>query len=162
MVSFVRTMMLLASDPAALAIVRHAMVVRLATLSRNGRPSITPIYFIVQEGHIWIGTVEWTLAVRAARADPRVSLLFTWERNPGVHQTVRMIGTAVIRTDPSSLRRYNASVAMKYILTPGGLWSYLTHVHKLGLLHRYHIQDDEKGEACIIDVTPEQIVVLEG
>jgi general stress protein 26 len=161
MASFVRTMML-ASDPAALAIVRHAMVVRLATLSRNGRPSITPIYFTVQQGHIWIGTVEWTLAVRAARADPRVSLLFNWERNPGMHQAVGMIGTAVIRTDTPSLHRYNVSVAMKYILTPGGLWSYLTHVHKLRLLHWYHVQDDEKGAACIIDVTPEQIAMLEG
>ncbi len=154
--------MLNAADPAILAIIKHAMVVRIATLSRNGRPSITPIYFTVQQGHIWIGTVEWTLAVRAARADPRVSLLFNWERNPGMHQTVCMIGTAVIRTDQPSLGRYNFGVAMKYILTPGGLWSYLTHVHKLQLLHRYHVQDDEKGDACIIDVTPEQIAMLEG
>ena len=137
------------------------MVVRLATLSRNGRPSIIPIYFIVQHGHIWIGTVDWTLAVHAVRADPRVSLLFTWEQNPRLRQTVQVIGTATIRTDPASLRRYNVGVAMKYILTPGGLWSYLTHVHLWRRLHQYHLQSDQKGDACIIDVTPKQVAVLE-
>ncbi|MCB0201336.1 MAG: pyridoxamine 5'-phosphate oxidase family protein [Anaerolineae bacterium] len=149
-----------ATDPAALDIIRHAMVVRLATLSRNGRPSVTPIYFVVQEGHIWIGTVEWTLAVRTVRADPRASLLFNRERDPQARQIVRLTGTAVVRTDLPSLRIYNRKVALKYMLAPGGLWSYLTHLHKLKLLHHYHIQDDDKGDPCIIDVTPERIELL--
>ena len=149
-----------AADPIALTIMGHAMVVRLATLSRNGRPSITPIYFIVEQGNIWIGTVTWTLAVRAVRANPPVSLLFTWEQNPQMRQTLHITGTAAIRTDPPSLRRYNIRVAMKYIFTPGGMRSYLTHAHKMLLLHNYHTQDQDKGTPCIIDVTPEQLALF--
>ena len=44
---------------------QHALAVWLATLSRNERPSVAPIYFVVEEGHIWIGTVVWTIGLRS-------------------------------------------------------------------------------------------------
>jgi Pyridoxamine 5'-phosphate oxidase len=49
---------------------RRSMVARIATLSRNGRPSINPLYFVYLNGHIWLGTVDWTLAARNVNADP--------------------------------------------------------------------------------------------
>jgi general stress protein 26 len=65
-----------ASDPAVSDVLRRAMLARIASLSRNGRPSVTPIYFVWQNGHVWLGTAEWTLAVRDVKADQRVSILF--------------------------------------------------------------------------------------
>ena len=58
------------------------MVARIATLSLSGRPSVNPLYFVRRSGHIWLGTVDWTLAARNVMADPRVSVLFEVERNP--------------------------------------------------------------------------------
>jgi len=58
-------------DPAVLAVIRRCMVARIATLSGSGRPSINPLYFIYQNGHIWLGTADWTLAARNVKADPR-------------------------------------------------------------------------------------------
>ena len=68
-----------ADDPVVLDILRRSMVARIATLSRSGRPSVNPLYFIYLNGKIWLGTPEWTLAARNVKADPRVSVLFNVE-----------------------------------------------------------------------------------
>ena len=39
-------------DPAVVDILRRAMVARIATVSRNGRPHINPLYFIYRDGTI--------------------------------------------------------------------------------------------------------------
>ncbi len=150
-----------ADDPAVLAFLRQSMVVRIATLSRNARPSITPIYFVCVNGHIWIGTSDWTLAARDARADSRVSLLFNIEQSPRDHRILRITGRATVRTDLEAQRTYNRRVAGKYVLTPGGILNYLTHIGQLMLMHRYHAQSAEKGKSCVIDVTPEKVEFLD-
>jgi len=70
-------------DPVALDIVRRSMVARIATVSRGGRPSVTPIYFVPMGGRIWLATLDWTLAARNVNADPRVSVLVDTECDPG-------------------------------------------------------------------------------
>jgi hypothetical protein len=150
----------LVDEPAARAmrdVLRQAMVVRIATLSRNGRPSVSPINFVYLRGHIWIGTVDWTLAARDARADPRVVLLFEVERSPGYRRVLRITGRAQVRTDAGARRAYNLRAALKYMLTPGGIRHYLGHLRLLALMRHYHAQSAERGRSCIIDVTPEHV-----
>ncbi len=141
-------------DPAMLDVLRRCMVARIATLSRTGRPSITPLYFVAPHGRIWLGTSEWTLAARSVQADPRVSVLFEVERDPCAHQILRISGRASVRTDRQAQRSYNRRVARKYVLTPGGIRHYLAHRRQLKLQHTYHAQSAEKGQACVIEVTP--------
>lgn len=81
-------------DPEVRAFIRQAMVARIATLSRSGRPSVTPLYFVYISGHIWLGTVEWTLAAREAKADPRVTILFQIERKLNDGRILRVTGHA--------------------------------------------------------------------
>jgi hypothetical protein len=141
-------------DPAVLVILRHCMVARIATLSRTGRPSINPLYFVYLNGRIWLGTSEWTLAARNVKADPRVSVLFEVEQDRSPHRVLRISGRASVRTDPKAQRSYNLRVAGKYVLTPGGIRHYLAHLRQLKLQHTYHAQAAEKGQACVIEVTP--------
>jgi hypothetical protein len=141
-------------DPAMLAVLRRSMVARIATLSRTGRPSITPLYFVAPGGRIWLGTSEWTLAALSVQADPRVSVLFEVEQDPGPRRVLRISGRASVRTDPKAQRSYNLRVARKYVLTPGGIRHYLAHMQQLKLQHTYHAQSAEKGQACVIEVTP--------
>ncbi len=148
-------------DPAVRAFLRQSMIARVATLSRNGRPSVTPIYFVCVNGNIWVGTSEWTLAARDAKADPRVVILFEAERGPRTGRVLRIAGRAVVRTDPQAQRAYNLRTALKYVLTPGGLRHYLGHLAMRPLMRRYHAQSAEKGRACVIEVTPEEAVFLE-
>lgn len=146
--------------PAVLKVIRRSMVARIATLSRSGRPSITPIYFVYVNGHIWLGTSDWTLAAREVKADPRVSVLFNVEQNPHDHRILRITGRANVRTDPEARRSYVLRVAFKYTLTPGGIRNILAHISQYQFMNQYHAQSAEKGPACIIDVTPEQAEFL--
>ncbi len=97
------------------------MLARIATLSRTGRPSITPLYFVWLNGHFWLGTADWTLADRDARADPRVSILFHVEADTRDGRLLRLTGRATVRTDLETQRAYVWRVAFKYSLTPGGI-----------------------------------------
>ena len=147
-------------DPAVLAVLRRSMVARIATLSRNGRPSINPLYFVYLNGHIWLGTVDWTLAARNVKADPRVSIVFEVEQDPSDQRVLRIRGRASVRTDQKAQRSYNLRAARKYFLTPGGIRNGLSHIRQLPTMHNYHAQAAEKGQPCVIEVTPEQAEFL--
>jgi nitroimidazol reductase NimA-like FMN-containing flavoprotein (pyridoxamine 5'-phosphate oxidase superfamily) len=147
-------------DRAVRDFLRRSMVARIATLSRTGRPSVTPLYFVYLNSHVWLGTVDWTLAARDVRADPRVSVLFTGEQNPHDHRVLRVTGRASMRTDRQAQRSYVLRVAFKYSLTPGQIRNTLAHTRQLLLRRRYHIQSAQKGQSCVIEVTPEQAEFL--
>ena len=142
-------------------ILRRCMVARIATLSHNGRPSVTSLYFISMKEHIWLGTSSWTLAARSASGDPRVSVLFEVERNPREQRLLRVSGNATVRTDLETMHIYHRQIARKYVLTPGGLLHYLAHMKRLPLMRLYGAQSDVKGRACVIDVTPEQVELIQ-
>jgi general stress protein 26 len=147
-------------DPAVINVLRRSMIARIATLSRTGRPSINPLYFVYLNHHLWLGTAEWTLAARNVKADPRVSVLFEVEQDPAFHQVLRISGHASVRTDQEIQRSNNLQTLRKYILTPGGILNYVTHVRLLPAMHSYHAQSAEKGRACVIEVIPEQVEFL--
>jgi general stress protein 26 len=147
-------------DPAVLDVIRRSMVARIATLSHNGRPSINPLYFVYLNGHIWLGTVDWTLAARNVKTDPRVSVLFEVEQDQSDWRVLRISGRASVRTDQNAQRSYNLRVALKYILTPGGILNELAHIRLFSLRRTYRAQSAEKGQSCVIEVIPEQAELL--
>ena len=147
--------------PAVVDVMRRSMVARIATLSSNGRPSISPLYFIYLNGHVWLGTSDWTLAARNVKADPRVSVLFNVERERSDQRVLRISGRACVNTDRAVQRTYDLRVMRKYVLTPGGILNYLTNFRRLLPMHYYHAQSAAKGLACVIDVTPEQVEFLD-
>src|SRR5271157_812801 len=122
-----------ADDPAVLDVMRRCMVARIATLSHNGRPSVNPLYFVYLNGHIWLGTVDWTLAARSVKADPRVSVLFEVEQDPSDHRVLRIRGRASVRTDQKAQRSYDLRAARKYLLTRGGIRNALAHIRQFPL-----------------------------
>ncbi len=142
-------------------ILRRCMVARIATLSHNRRPSVTSLYFVLLKEHIWLGTSSWTLAARSASGDPRVSVLFEVERNPREQRLLCVSGHAIVRTDLETMRIYHRQIARKYVLTPGGLIHYLAHIKQLRLMRLYGAQSDVKGRACVIDVAPEQVEIIQ-
>jgi general stress protein 26 len=142
-------------------VLRRSMVARIATLSASGRPSVNPLYFVVRNGNIWLGTADWTLAARNVECDARVSVLFDADRRPNT-RVVRIRGRATLRIDRAAARAYNRRVLRKYVLTPGGIGNLLLHVRKLPLRRQYYAQSAKKGRPCVIEVTPEEIDVLIG
>lgn len=150
------------SDGAAVrAILRRAMVARIATLSGSGRPSVTPLYFVAPRGRIWLGTTDWTLAAREAQADPRVSVLVALEQGAGDRRIVRVTGSARVRTGLLTQAAYVLRVALKYSLTPGQIRNTLAHRHLIRLRRRYHAQSAAKGRMCVIEVVAERVELLD-
>ena len=64
------------TDPVVEEILEKAMVARIATMSRNGRPHLNPLYFVVADGHVHLGTAGYTLAAHNVEANPTVQILF--------------------------------------------------------------------------------------
>ena len=147
-------------DPEALELMRRSMVARIATVSRTGRPGITPLYFVLVGGHLWLGTPEWTLAVRNVRADPRVSVLFEVEGDRGDRRVLRVSGRGGVRADRTARRAYALRAARRYVLTPGGIRHLLAHARQLPLRRAYAAQSAARGPSAVIDVVPERAELL--
>ncbi len=145
------------SDPSVLDILERSMVARLASMSRRGRPHVNPLYFIVTDGHIHLGTATATLAAHNVGANPQVQVIFEDERNPTDRRMLRIDGEAVVRTDPALMESYRRGVARKYVIHPPGLWNMLVHTHRWLPMRRY----TSAAEACVIDVTPVSIEIIE-
>lgn len=146
-------------DPAVVDILRRAMVARIATVSRNGRPHVNPLYFVCGNGKIYLGTTDRTLAALNVKADPRVTILFNVEREPDDRRVLRIRGGAMVRTDAGLCRWYRIRDLRKYIFTRRGFGNSLSHARLLPLVRRF-VSSGEKGQECVLEVRPEEVHVL--
>ena len=144
------------ADAAAADVLERAMVARIATVSKNGRPHVNPLYFVVVDGHVHLGTATYTLAAHNVRANPHVQILFEIESAPDDARILRIDGTGVVRTDAPLMQLYRRRVTRKYIATPGGLWNMLTHPRQWHPMRR-HLTG---GAACVLDVSPTAVELL--
>lgn len=147
------------ADPAVVAILGRAMVARIATVSRNGRPHVNPLYFVCGNGKIYLGTVEWTLAALNVKANPRVTILLDIESEQNDRRVLRIYGDATVRTDAALCRWYVRRDYRKYILTRRGLWNSLEHVRLIPLVRRF-VTSGEKGKECVLEVQPKEAEIL--
>lgn len=148
-------------DAAAREVLERAMVARLATVSRSGRPHVNPNYFVLDEDRVWLGTTTGTLAARNVAANPEVQLLFEVEDDLSDRRLVRMTGLATIRTDPELLRQYKRRDARKYFRSLRGLLMSLRNFHRLYLTTKYLTTTDPTSRHCVIEVEPGSIEILE-
>src|SRR4029079_7141021 len=49
----------------------HAIV---ATLMKDGRPQLTPNWYLWDGERFWVSTLDWTIKVKNAKRDPRITL----------------------------------------------------------------------------------------
>lgn len=140
-------------------LVERAMVARLATVSRSGRPHVNPIYFVVHDSKLWLGTTTGTLAARNVEANPIVQVLLEVEQEPA-GRLVRITGRASIRTEPDLLAEYKRRDANKYFRSSRGLLMSLRHPHRLFLTSKYLTTTDPTSRHCVIEVEPTRIELL--
>jgi PPOX class probable F420-dependent enzyme len=63
-----------ALTPAQEAFLRERPHAIVATLMPDGRPQLTPNWYLWDGRRFWVSTLDWTVKVRNARRDPRVTL----------------------------------------------------------------------------------------
>ena len=136
----------------------RSMVVRLATLSAQGQPHITPLWFVSDGRRVYVTTRNASLAARDVTATRQVVMLFHGERAAGPARVLRVAGRA------QSGRRLRLSVllrfALKYHLSPGGLRNLAGGLRTVPARVRYYAE--RYGEAGVIEVSPESAGFLPG
>jgi len=130
---------------------RGSMVALVATVSAKGRPFLTPLWFVVDGGTLYLTTGTGTRAARNVEQTPEVALLLTGERLARPDQTLRLRGTATIQPGLPPWRVL-LRIAAKYYAAPGALAVELSNATKWGLRARYYAQ--VKGGAGHLRVVP--------
>lgn len=60
--------------PAQTAFLRERPHAIVATIMPDGRPQLTPNWYFWDGTRFWVSTLDWTVKVKNARRDPRVTL----------------------------------------------------------------------------------------
>jgi F420H(2)-dependent biliverdin reductase len=129
------------NDPLVGHYLAHSLVMRLATVSAQGRPSLTPIWFVKLDGRLISSTAATTVAARNVAAEPRVTVLLDGETAGRSEFVLRLRATAVIHRGLPPLGVL-ARFGVKYYLSPRGLRSELSHTGRWRLRTRYYAQSD--------------------
>ena len=85
----------------------------LGFTSADGRPLVTPVWFIVEDGCIVFNTGKETAKGRALARDPRAALCVDLEEPP--YAFVQVQGSAELSEDPAELLRTAIAIAARYM-----------------------------------------------
>jgi predicted pyridoxine 5'-phosphate oxidase superfamily flavin-nucleotide-binding protein len=139
------------SDPVVRAFVAGSMVAHLATVSRAGRPFLTPLWFVADGGTLYLTTGLATRAATNLAHTPDVALLLVGEHLARAGDTLRLRGTATRQGGLPPLRIL-LRIAAKYYIAPGGLASELANVSRWRLRALYYAQ--VRGGAGHLRIVP--------
>jgi hypothetical protein len=138
-------------DAMVRSFIRRSMVALVATISPKSRPCMTPLWFVVDRGELYITTGTKTWAGRNVSRRPQVTLLFGGERAEPSNRYLRMRGNAICSPGlppPRVLLR----IAAKYYLAPRALLVELHHAAQWRLRMQYY--GGVPGGAGYIKVVP--------
>jgi len=121
------------------AVLRRSMIVQVATRSPKGRPFITPLWFVVDRGALYITTGPQTWAGRNIIQHPEVALLLSEERRGRSDAVLRLRGVATCHHGLPPWRVL-LHVAVKYYLSPRALRVELRNAWRWRLRMRYYGQ----------------------
>jgi PPOX class probable F420-dependent enzyme len=86
---------------------------KLSYTGASGRPLVTPVWFIVEDGCIVFNTGKETAKGRALSRDPRATLCADLEEPP--YAFVQIQGSAELSEDPGELLRTATAIAARYL-----------------------------------------------
>jgi general stress protein 26 len=145
-------------DPEVRDFLARSMIARVATLCPKGRPHMTPLWFVWDQGRIYMTSRDGSPAARNVSAHPAVVLLFDAERGPRPDRVLRIQGNATFRKERDLLRLVVRRQGRKYWFSLGGLRHLLSHPRQLPATVRYYTERREN--AGVIEVTPERAEFL--
>jgi len=86
---------------------------KAATAQADGRPHVTPIWFVLDGDDVIFTTHESSLKAKALRRDPRISLCVD-DETPPFHYVI-IEGTAVLSEDPAELLHWATVIGGRYM-----------------------------------------------
>jgi PPOX class probable F420-dependent enzyme len=86
---------------------------KLATIMPDGRPHVTPVWFVLDGDDLICTTWHTSAKARSLRRDPRVSLCVDDDRPP--YAFAMLEGVATISEDLAELRRWATQIGARYM-----------------------------------------------
>ena len=86
---------------------------KLAVVRKDGSPSVTPVWFVLDGDDVIFTTGESTLKGRSMRRDPRVALCVDDDRPPFAY--VRVAGAVTLTQDLDETRRWATAIGARYM-----------------------------------------------
>jgi PPOX class probable F420-dependent enzyme len=86
---------------------------KLSYLAASGRPLVTPIWFVVEDGSLVFNTGKDTAKGRSLARDPRAAVCVDLEEPP--YGFVQVQGEAELSEDPAELLRTATAIAARYM-----------------------------------------------
>ena len=126
-----------AITPEAEAFILGSMVALVATRSPKSRPFMTPLWFVLDRGALYVTTGAQSWAGRNIAGHPEVTLLFGGERGMAPERILRLRGRGTCANGFPPWRVL-ARVAAKYYIAPRALLVELRHMALWGLRMRYY------------------------
>ncbi|GAB2645148.1 PPOX class F420-dependent oxidoreductase [Nocardia goodfellowii] len=102
------------SDPKVRDFLAHATRTgKVAFVASDGRPIVTPVWFIVEDDTIVFNTGKTTAKGKAFARDNRIALCVDLEEPP--YGSVQIQGTVTLSEDPAELLRTATEIAGRYM-----------------------------------------------
>lgn len=86
---------------------------KLAIVKKDGRPSVTPVWFVLDGDDLVFMTHETSAKGRAIQRDPRVALVVDEETPP--YSYVLVEGTATVSEDQAELVHWATAIGSRYM-----------------------------------------------
>src|SRR5262245_42089440 len=126
-------------------------VVELATISPSGRPFVTPLWFVGDDGALYVTTAATSRAARNVATHPAVAMLLHGDCDGRRDRVLLLRGTATMHHAFPSWRVL-AKLALKYYLSPQGALSEVRHAAQWPLRLLYYA--DARGGPSYLRIVP--------
>ncbi len=100
------------ANPTGLSRFQGEKVMSLETFRRNGEPIRTPVWFLVEDGVIYVHTDDSTGKVKRIRRNPRVRIAPSHFR--GKPKADYLEARAEFETKPETVEKYRSRIYKKY------------------------------------------------
>lgn len=94
-------------------LIRGSRTGKLATVRADGRPHVTPVWFVLDGDDVVFATHGTSMKARAIQRDPRVCMCVDDEVPP--YSYVMVEGTAALSDDPAELLAVATEIARRYM-----------------------------------------------
>jgi PPOX class probable F420-dependent enzyme len=101
------------SDQETAAFLSLPLIARLATVRANGTPQLTPMWFLYDDGVVYMTTRSHAAKVNHIRKNPNVAVVVDVMDEPYKNRIVTIEGTAVVEPDPE--KKMTTRLRRKYM-----------------------------------------------
>ena len=99
-------------EPGALSKFQGENVISLETYRRNGEPVRTPVWFLQENGTLYVHTADSTGKVKRIRRNPKVRVAPSYFRGKPKAEYVDAL--AELETSPETVKKYYSQIYKKY------------------------------------------------